>query len=118
MKRRDFITLLGGLASWPVSARGQHGERTRRVGVFMSAGADDAVSQVRYAAFLQGLRQSGWEVGRKVRIDTRWAAGGADNTRQSAAELIALSPDVILATGSVSTGPLLQATRSDGALVF
>jgi hypothetical protein len=61
MKRRDFITLLGGLASWPVSARGQHGERTRRVGVFMSAGADDAVSQVRYAAFLQGLRQSGWE---------------------------------------------------------
>ena len=78
----------------------------------MSAGADDAVSQVRYAAFLQGLRQSGWEVGRNVRIDTRWAAGGADNTRQSAAELVALSPDVILASGSVSTGPLLQATRS------
>ena len=78
----------------------------------MSAGADDAVSQVRYAAFLQGLRQSGWEVGRNVRIDTRWAAGGADTTRQSAAELVALSPDVILASGSVSTGPLLQATRS------
>jgi putative ABC transport system substrate-binding protein len=78
----------------------------------MSAGADDAVSQVRYAAFLHGLRQSGWEVGRNVRIDTRWATGGADNTRQSAAELVALSPDVILATGSVSTGPLLQATRS------
>jgi putative tryptophan/tyrosine transport system substrate-binding protein len=112
VKRREFITLLGGLASWPVSARGQHGERTRRVGVLMSAGADDAVSQVRYAAFLHGLRQSGWEVGRNVRIDTRWATGGADNTRQSAAELVALSPDVILATGSVSTGPLLQATRS------
>jgi putative tryptophan/tyrosine transport system substrate-binding protein len=110
--RREFISGLAGAAVWHVTAHGQDGARTRRVGVLMSAGGDSDVSQVRYAAFLQGLQQSGWEVGRNVRIETRWAAGSVDNTRQSAAELVALSPDVILATGSVSTGPLLQATRS------
>jgi ABC-type uncharacterized transport system substrate-binding protein len=112
IRRREFITLVGGAIAWPIAARAQHGERTRRVGVLMSAGAGDAVTQVRYAAFLQGLQQSGWEVGRNVRIETRWATGSADNTRQLAAELVALSPDVILAAGSVSTGPLLQVTRS------
>jgi putative tryptophan/tyrosine transport system substrate-binding protein len=114
LKRREFITLLGGAAAaWPLAARAQQGERVRRIGVLMSAGADDAVAQVRYAAFLQGLQQSGWEVGRNVRIETRWAPGGsADNTSQSAAELVAVLPDVILAAGSVSTGPLLKATRS------
>ena len=113
MRRREFITLLGGAAAaWPLAARAQQPERMRRIGVLMSAGAADAVTQVRYAAFLQGLQQSGWEVGRNVRIETRWAPGSADNTRQFAAELVALSPDVILAAGSVSTGPLLQVTRS------
>jgi putative ABC transport system substrate-binding protein len=112
MKRREFIALFGGAAAWPIAARAQQQERMRRIGVLMSQGAADAVAQVRYAAFLQGLQQSGWEVSRNLRIDTRWAAGSADHMRASAAELVALAPDVILATGSAATGPLLQATRS------
>ena len=85
----------------------------RRIGVLMSQAAQDTVAQVRYAAFLQGLQQSGWEVGRNVRIETRWIPGSPDHIRKAAAELVALAPDVILATGSASTGPLQQATRSD-----
>ena len=113
MKRREFISLLGGAAAaWPLAAYAQQGERMRRIGVLMSSRADDAVAQGRYAAFLQGLQQLGWEVGRNVRIEARWVPGGADDTRKSAAELVALSPDIILASGSVSTGPLLQVTRS------
>jgi putative ABC transport system substrate-binding protein len=111
--RREFVSLLGGAAAaWPLAARSQQTERLRRVGALMSQSADDRVAQVRYAAFLQGLQRAGWEVGRNVRLETRWAAGSADSTRKSAAELVALAPDVILATGSASTGPLLQATRS------
>jgi putative tryptophan/tyrosine transport system substrate-binding protein len=112
MKRREFITLLGGAAAWPLAARAQQGQRMRRLAVLMSQGAADAVAQIRYAAFLQGLQQSGWEVGRNLRIDTRWASGSSDRMRESAAELVALGPDVILATGSAATGPLVQATRS------
>ena len=113
LKRREFITLVGGAAAaWPVAARGQKGVRVRRVGALMSGGADDAVTQLRYAAFLQGLQQLGWEVGRNVHIEVRWPPGSVDSTRQSAAELVTLAPDVILASGSASTGPLLQATRS------
>jgi putative ABC transport system substrate-binding protein len=112
MRRRDFILALGGAATgWPLAARAQQPERMRRVGVLMTVGPDDAVGQTRYAAFLQGLQQSGWEVGRRVHIDIRWAAT-ADATRNYAAELVALAPDVILATGSAATGPLLQATRT------
>jgi putative ABC transport system substrate-binding protein len=112
MRRREFITLLGGAtAAWPLSARAQQDERIRRVGVLISQGANDAVAQERYAAFLQGLQRSGWEVGRNVRIETRWSASSVD-ARKSAAELVALAPDVILATGSATTGPLLQVTRS------
>ena len=111
MNRRSFITLLGSVAAaWPLAARAQQRERMRRVGALMTT--SDAVGQVWYAAFLQGLQQSGWEVGRNVRIDTRWTEGSADKARKSAAELVALAPDVILAAGSASTGPLLQATRS------
>jgi ABC-type uncharacterized transport system substrate-binding protein len=113
MRRCEFITLLSGAAvAWPLAARAQQPKRGRLIGVLMSAGADDTVTQVRYAAFLQGLQQSGWEVGRNVHIEARWASGTADSTRRVAAELVALAPDVILAAGSVSTGPLLQATRS------
>ena len=113
MNRRAFITLLGGAAAaWPPAARAQQPGQMRRIGVLMTTGADDAVAQTRYAAFLQGLQQSGWEVGRSVRIDIRWAARGPDDTRKYAAELVALAPDVILATGSSATGPLLQATRT------
>jgi putative ABC transport system substrate-binding protein len=112
MKRREFISLLGSAAAWPLAARAQQPARMRRIGVLMTVGSDDAVAQTRYAAFLQGLQQSGWEVGRSVLIDIRWAPGTADDTRKYAAELVALAPDVILVPGSAATGPLLQATRT------
>jgi putative ABC transport system substrate-binding protein len=112
MKRREFITLLGGAATWPVVARAQQTERMRRVGVLMSLSADDADGRARRAAFLQGLQQSGWTDGRNIRIDHRWGGGDADKTREYAAELVALAPDVILASGTVTVAPLLQATRT------
>jgi putative ABC transport system substrate-binding protein len=112
MRRRDFIALLGGAAAWPLSARAQQGERMRRIGVLMPAAADDLDGQARIAAFRQGLQQLGWTDGRNVRIDTRWSAGDADEIRKYAAELAALAPDVILATGSATLAPLLQATRT------
>ena len=97
---------------WPLAARAQQGERMRRIGVLMPAAADDPEVQARIAAFLQGLQQLGWTIGRNVRIDTRWAAGNAADIRKYAAELVALAPDVILATGASTVGPLLQATRT------
>src|SRR5262249_46962276 len=113
MRRRDFIgTVVGSAAAFPFAARAQQSERTRRIGVLMSLGADDREGQARVDAFVQGLRELGWIDGRNVRIDIRWVAGGADDRiRQYAAELIALSPDVILASGGSGVGPLLQATR-------
>ena len=112
MQRRELITLLGSAAAWPLAARAQQPERMRRIGVLMNLAADDPEAQARIAAFLQGLQQLGWTVGRNVRIDYRWAAGDADDIRRYAAELVALAPDVILATGSATVGPLLQATRT------
>jgi putative ABC transport system substrate-binding protein len=117
MRRRTFISLVGGAAVWPFAARAQQGERMRHIGVLMSLAADDAQGQARLAAFLQGLQQLGWIDGRNVRIDTRWGAGDADRTRRYAAELVALAPDVILATGSPTVVALQQATRS-AAIVF
>jgi putative ABC transport system substrate-binding protein len=111
MRRREFLTLLGSGAAWPLSARAQQGERMRRIGVLMNVAADDQ-GRARIAAFLQGLQQSGWTDGRNVRIDTRWAAGNIDDMRKYAAELVALAPDVILASGSSTVGPLQQATRA------
>ncbi len=113
MKRREFLALIGGAAAaWPLAARGQQGERVRRIGVLMSLAADDPESQARHAAFLQGLQEWGWTAGRNVQIDYRFAAGDAERIRKSAAELVALAPDVILATGSPVTAALLQATRT------
>jgi len=113
VRRREFITLLGGTAGgWPLAARAQQAERTRRIGVLFPGAADDPDGQARIAAFLQGLGELGWTVGRNVRIDTRWSAVDADRIRRYAAELVALAPDVILATGSATLGPLLQATRT------
>ena len=113
MKRRDFITLLGGAAlTWPLAARAQQPERTRRIGVLQSLAADDPEGQARLAAFAQGLQQAGWTIGRNVQIDTRWAAGDAERFRRYAAELVALAPDVILAVGAAAVGPLQQATRT------
>src|SRR5262245_45917825 len=113
MKRREFITLLGGAAAaWPLAAAGQQRERMRRVGAIMTLAADDAEGQARFGAFLQGLQQAGWVIGRNVSVETRWAAGDAESIRRHAVDLAALAPDVILATGSASVGPLLQATRT------
>ena len=112
MKRREFITLLGGAAvAWPVAARAQQGEPMRRIGVLMNMGADDTEGQDRLAAFTQALKQLGWSEGRNLRIDTRWAT--ADDIRRHAAELAALAPDVLVAgTGTATVAPLLQATRA------
>jgi putative tryptophan/tyrosine transport system substrate-binding protein len=113
MRRREFITLLGGAAAWPLTARAQEPERVRRIGVLMASAADDSESQARIAAFLQGLQQLGWADGRNVRIDTRWATTNPDDIRRHAAELAALAPDVLVAaTGTVTVAPLLQATRT------
>src|SRR5262245_24431054 len=111
MRRREFITLLGGAAAGPLAARAQQGERLRRIGVLTGL-ADDAETQAYMAAFQQGLAQLGWADGNNVRIDTRWTAGDADRGRRYAAELVALAPDVILASGSSILAPLLQATRT------
>jgi hypothetical protein len=99
MQRREFITLIGGAAAWPVTARAQQREKMRRIGVLMNLAADDAEGQARLAAFLQGLQEAGWAVGRNVHIDLRWGAGDADHFRKQAAELVALAPDVVLASG-------------------
>jgi putative tryptophan/tyrosine transport system substrate-binding protein len=106
--RREFIALLGGVAvAWPLAARAQQGERMRRIGVLMSTAADDLEGQARIAAFLHGLRQLGWTVGRNVQIDYRWSADGP-----AAAEFLALAPDVIVAAGGAVVGPLLLATST------
>jgi putative tryptophan/tyrosine transport system substrate-binding protein len=112
MKRREFITLLGGAAAWPLGARAQQGERMRRIGVLMNLSSDDAEGQARNAAFLQGLQELGWTVGRNVRIEYRWGAGDAELFRRYASELVALAPDVILAGGGAVVPSLLQATRT------
>jgi putative ABC transport system substrate-binding protein len=113
MRRREFITLLGGVtAAWPLAARAQQGERMRRIGSLMGQAADDPVAQIRNAAFLQGLQELGWTVGRNTQIEYRWAAGDANRMRRYAAELVALAPDVILASGGFGMGPLQQATRT------
>jgi putative tryptophan/tyrosine transport system substrate-binding protein len=111
--RRDFISLLGGAAAaWPVVARAQQGERVRRIGVLMHLAADDADGQSRLAAFLQGLQEAGWAVGRNVNVDVRWAAGEADRYRRYATEIVALTPDVILTSATPSIWAMQQATRT------
>ena len=113
MKRREFITLLGGAAAaWPLAARAQQGERMRRIGVLLPSAADDPEFQMRGAAFHQGLALLGWTIGRNVRIDTRWATTNSADIRRHAAELAALAPDVILAHGALVVGALLQATST------
>ena len=113
MKRREFITLIGGAAAaWPLAARGQQSEQKRRVGVLMGLAAEDTEARDRIAAFEQGLQQLGWTNGGNLQIDYRRGAGATDLTRRYADELVALAPDVILASGGTVVGPLLQATRT------
>ena len=112
MKRREFIALLSGAATWPLAARAQQPEKMRRIGVLLSFAADDPEALSRVATFLQALQQLGWTDGRNVRIEYRMTAGDADRSRTYAAELATLAPDVILASGSSTVGPLLQANRT------
>jgi putative ABC transport system substrate-binding protein len=112
MRRRVFLGFVGGAVAWPLSVPAQQPERMRRVGILLPATADDLDFQAWFAAFLQGLGQSGWIVGRNIRIETHWAGAKADDIRKHAAELAALAPDVILAHGGATVGPLLQATRT------
>ena len=113
IRRREFITLLGGSAAWPLAARAQQSGGLRRIGVLLAATAGDPAYQARIEAFQQSLARLGWTDGRNARIDTRWATTNADELRRHAAELAALAPDVILsATGTTTVAPLLQATRT------
>jgi putative tryptophan/tyrosine transport system substrate-binding protein len=112
MKRRQFITILGGAAVWPLAARAQQPERVRRIGVLMNAAADDSEAAALIGAFSQGLSELGWSIGRNVRIDYRWYAGNADAARKYAGESVALSPDVILAAGTPGVTAIQQDTDS------
>ena len=113
MRRRDFIAGLSVAAvAWPLAVRAQQPERMRRIGIILAITADDADYQAWVGAFLQALALLGWTIGRNVRIDTRWAGANAGEIRRHAAELAALAPDVILATGASTLGPMLQVTRT------
>ena len=112
MKRRTFITLLGGAAAWPLAARAQQPERVGRVGVLMNLAADDPEGLARFAVFVQELQQLGWNEGRNMRIDHRWAGGSVELFRKYALELVALAPDVILACGFPSMVALHPVTHS------
>jgi putative ABC transport system substrate-binding protein len=112
MRRREFITLLaGGAAAWPLAAHAQQPERVRRIGVLTALSANDPEAQARVAAFLQGLQELGWSVGRNVIVDSRWSTGN-DDARKYAAELVAVAPDVILAITSGAIAPLIQINRT------
>ena len=112
MKRRGFITLIGGAAAWPLAARAQQAGRMRRIGVLTNLAENDPEARFRNAALLEELQQLGWIEGRNMQIDYRFALGNMARLRQYAAELVALAPDVILATGQEATGALQQATRT------
>ena len=112
MRRREVITLLGGAAAWPLRAQAQQPDRMRRIGVLMNTGADEPESQARLAAFMQGLQELGWAVGRNLRIDYRWSPGDLGRLRKDAAELVGLHPEVILAAVGPTTFVLQQVTRT------
>jgi ABC-type uncharacterized transport system substrate-binding protein len=111
MRRREFITLLGGAVAWPLAAKAQQGERQRRIGVLLPLVADDPVAREQVAAFVAALQQVGWIDGRNAKIDIRWAGPIPSDIRRHAADLISIGPDVVLAYGSSTVGPLVQNTR-------
>jgi putative ABC transport system substrate-binding protein len=112
MRRREFIALLGGAAAWPRTARAQHADRMRRVGVLMNYAEDAPQSQARLASFRDKMQELGWTPSRNVQIEYRWGVGDADLNRRNAAELVALAPDVIVASATAVTTALLQTTRT------
>ena len=111
MRRRTFIAGLGSAAAWSIGAGAQQGERVRRIGVLMNLAADDPDGPPRITAFAQGLQENGWAVGRNVRIDYRWSVDSIERSRM-AAELVALAPDVLMASGAAALYPLLQTTHT------
>jgi putative ABC transport system substrate-binding protein len=112
MKRREFITIMGGATAWPLGARAQQGERMRRIGVLMLYPENDPQEQLRATALRQGLEKLGWVVGRNVQIDFQWGLGDADWIRSAAAQLLQLAPDVILANGTPAAKTMQQASRT------
>ena len=110
--RRKFVAALSGAVAWPLTARAQQADRMRRVAVLNGSSVDDTQGQADVAAFLQGLQQLGWTEGRNVHIETRWGGGNPADLRKYAADLVAFAPDVILAGGAASVGPLIEATRT------
>jgi putative ABC transport system substrate-binding protein len=113
MRRREFITLLGGAtAAWPLTARAQQSGGMRRIGVLMNVAATDPEGQAQVAAFLQALQQLGWNEGRNVRIDTRWGENDVERDRRYATELLAFAPDVVLASGTLSVAALRLVSRT------
>src|SRR6516162_1281023 len=113
MRRRDFIKgIVGSATAWPLAARAQQGERMRRIGVLMNIGADDPEASAVAGAFSQGLAESGWIIGRDARIDYRWYQGNAEAARAYAAELLALTPDIIVVSGTPGTMAVKQLTRT------
>jgi len=112
MKRREFITLLGGAAAWPIAARAQQGEQMRRIGVLMGYAVNDREGQANFAAFQGGLQTLGWTDGRNIRIDARWAAADTNLMQRFAKELVALQPDLILTQNTPITALMLQQTHT------
>ena len=112
LKRREFITLLGSAAAWPLTAHAQQGERMRRIGALLSVAADNAGYQPRVEAFRQRLAQLGWTIGGNLKLDIRWGNANSAEIQRHAAELAATAPDVILASGTSTAGPLVQVTRT------
>src|SRR6516165_8042654 len=110
MRRREFVTFLGGAAAWPLAARAQQGDRVRRVGVLMNAAATEVEYQDYLAAFRSEMRRLGWSEGRNLRLDIRWNGGDAVLSHTYAAELIGLIPNVILADSTVNLSAIRQAT--------
>ena len=119
MRRREFITLVGGAAAaWPLGARAQQLDRMRRIGILLPAAADDPIFQARVGAFLQELALLGWAIGRNLRIDTRWGAADAAQIRRHAAELAALAPDVILAPSRAAKIPCRPSRQRDDQITM
>ena len=113
MRRRQLMAMLGGAAvAWPLLGRTQQINQVRRIGVLMLLAAEDAVAKARIVAFQQSLRRLGWIDGNNLQIDYRWSTGDSDQVRKDAVDLVALAPDVLLATGSSSVAALQQATRT------
>src|SRR5215831_4894808 len=118
LRRRQFLRLLGGAAAaWPVAARAQQADRVTRIGALMTQAADDPEGQSRLLALAQGLQESGWTMGRNMRIEIRWGAGDPERYRRYAAELVTVAPDVILVNGPPALAQVQQATR-DIPIVF